>query len=101
MKFGMPHLSFMGTPLSASTLVILSDSGKRAVYSLNGSDLKLNFTILQELEGHGGSATILQLARAVHTQDIEDLKNRLRQLKRAGYVRFAGEESALPQGDME
>lgn len=100
MKFGM-HLPFMGTPISATTLVILSDRGKRAVYSLNGSDLKLNFTIVQELDGLGGSATVLQIARAIHSNDIEDLKSRLRQLRSAGMVRFGGEESALPQGDME
>jgi len=99
MKFGMPHLPFMGKPLSAHTLIILTDSGKRAVYSLNGSELKMNFHILQALEGRGGSMTILQIARELHTSDVEDLKIRLRQLKQAGYVRFAGEEMAyqMPQ----
>lgn len=97
MSFMHPHLPFQGAPISAHTIVVLSDSGKRAVYSLNGTELKMNFNILQELESKGGSASVLQLAQAVHNPDIDDMKNRLRQLKRAGYVRFGGEGSELQE----
>jgi hypothetical protein len=88
------HLSFGGTPLSSHTLVIISDSGTRAVYNISAEGQ--NHRVLEELEANKGSLTVMQLAQRLHQPDIEKLKVGLRELKAHGLVRFAGEESAVP-----
>jgi len=88
MPFEFPHvrMPFTRPGLSAHTMVILSETGRKAANSLN--ETGLNFVIVQELAGHGGSMTVLQLARQCHV-DIEELKKRVELLRKSGYVRFS------------
>lgn len=90
-----PHLPFMGSPVSPNTMVILSDSGRTAVYSLN--ETGTNFVIVKELEAAGGMMAAGRIAAKVHC-DMAEMRIRLKDLKKAGYIRFGGEGEQIMAG---
>lgn len=86
--FRMPHIPFSGPQISPHTMVVLTDTGRRQLYNL--SDGGRNLLIAKELDAHQGSMTVMQISRALPI-DIDELKNRLRDMRKAGVVRFGGE----------